>query len=71
MLASPVTVYGSLPQVWDFMFGADRITVEPEVATTYAGQNAMRFCLRSPGDGRRLYVFADPMTLRPLTVVAE
>jgi RNA polymerase sigma factor (sigma-70 family) len=71
MLASPVSLYGSLPAVRDFMFGPGRLVIAPDDDTAYAGRNAIRFCLLSPEDGRRLYVFADAGTLLPLAVVVE
>lgn len=63
--------YGPLPQVRDFVFGPGPIIVLPDVEMTYAGQDAIRFGLLRPGDGRRLSVFADAQTLLPLTVIAE
>jgi RNA polymerase sigma factor (sigma-70 family) len=71
LFASVPTLYGSVPAVRDFLFSADRVTVEPEIEATYAGGAALRFGLLSPGDGRRLSVFADAGTLLPRTVVVE
>ncbi|HEV8189963.1 MAG TPA: RNA polymerase sigma factor [Ktedonobacterales bacterium] len=71
IFASVPTLYGSLPAVREFLFGAGRVTIEPEVEAGYAGGPALRFGLLSPGDGRRLAVFADAETLLPRTVVVE
>jgi hypothetical protein len=71
VLASTVTLYGAVPAVGQFLFEADRIVIGPEVETEYAGQPVTRFCLISPADGRRQYVFADADTLLPLAVVVE
>lgn len=66
-----ISPYGSLPQVRDFIFGVTVITILPPREMTYAGQPAICFGLLSPGDGRRLSVFADSQTLLPLGVVVE
>lgn len=71
LFASVPTLYGSLPAVRDFLFSADRVTIEPEAEAGYAGGDALRLGLLSPGDGRHLSVFADAETLLPRAVVVE
>lgn len=66
-----VSPYGALPAVHDFMFGARAIIVLPEAEVQYNGQRALRFGALSPGDGRRLSIFADTQTLAPLAVIVE
>lgn len=68
---SALSPYGALPAVREFIFGTSAIIILPETKVGYNGQPAIRFGLLSPGDGRRLYVFADSQTLLPLAVVAE
>ncbi|MGE5333572.1 MAG: RNA polymerase sigma factor [Nitrososphaerota archaeon] len=68
---SAVSPYGSLPEVHKFIFGTSAIIVLPDTEVRYNGQQAIRFGLLSPSDGRRLYVFADSQTLLPLAVVVE
>ncbi|MGO8947864.1 MAG: RNA polymerase sigma factor [Ktedonobacterales bacterium] len=71
MFASAVSLYGSLPRVRDFLFGIDRVVIGSEVELEYAGQRALRLCLLSPADGRRVDIFADAETLLPLAVVGQ
>ena len=66
-----ISPYGSLPAVRDFTFGASAIIVLPEAEVQYNGQSALRFGLLSPGDGRRLWVFAERQILLPLAVIVE
>lgn len=63
--------YGVLPGVRDFLFGAGRIKLGPEVEMAYAGQPAIRFRLLSLNEGRHLLIFADAGTLLPLAVSVE
>ncbi len=71
MYTFALSLYSHLPPVRDFIFGADRVMVEPEVEMSYAGQDAIRFSLFNPAEGRHVRVFAAAATLLPLAVVME
>jgi RNA polymerase sigma-70 factor (ECF subfamily) len=66
-----ISPYGALPEVRDFLFSASAIIVLPETEVQYNGQHALRFGALSPGDGRRLSIFANSQTLAPFAVIIE
>lgn len=66
-----VLMYGALPAVRDFLFGADRVVIRPEVEVLYDGRPAIRRCLFSLTSGRRLHIYTKADTLVPLAIVEE
>jgi RNA polymerase sigma factor (sigma-70 family) len=59
------------PQVFDFFFRSPRCVSLPEKHVTFDNQNALQFTLMDLKSGKRLHIFAHPITLTLFAIVAE
>jgi hypothetical protein len=66
-----LSIFFKHPQVFDFFFRSPRCISLPEKHVTFDNQNALQFTLLDLKSGKRLLIFAHPITLTLFAIVAE
>jgi RNA polymerase sigma factor (sigma-70 family) len=66
-----LVIFLNHPQVFDFFFRSPLCVVLPEKHVTFDNQNALQFTLMDRESGKRLHIFAHPITLTLFAIVAE